>query len=64
MEIGVESRSSVGRLRETWFKNVKTNMAQLEIDREDIRDRKNWRGSPTPSETDYKPIIIIIVTSF
>ena len=43
MEIRAEGRRSVGRLRETWLENVEADMAELEIDREDIRDRKKWR---------------------
>ena len=43
MEIRVEGRISVGRLRDIWLENVKADMAELEIHREDIRDRKKWR---------------------
>ena len=28
---------------ETWLENVETDMAELEIDREDIHDKKKWR---------------------
>ena len=42
-------------------------MAELEIDREDIRDGKKWRRNVMKKEevqlyrkTDYKPVIIII----
>ena len=42
-------------------------MAELEIDREDIRDGKKWRRNIIKKdevqhdrETDYKPVIIII----
>ena len=40
-------------------------MAKLEIDREDVNDRKKWRNNVNEEEvqhyrkTDYKPIIII-----
>ena len=43
MEIRVEGRRSIGRLRETWLENVEADMAEQEIDREDIRDGKKWR---------------------
>ena len=43
MEIRVEDRRPVGRPRRTWFENVKADMAELEIDREDIHGRKKWR---------------------
>ena len=43
MEIRAESRRSVGRLREAWLENVEADMAELEIHREDISDRKKWR---------------------
>ena len=42
MEISVEGRRSVGRLREIWLENVEADMTELEIDREDILDRKIW----------------------
>ena len=43
MEIRVQGRRSVGRLRETWLENVEADIAELEIDREDIRARKKCR---------------------
>ena len=68
MEIRVEGRRSVGRLRETWLESVEGDMAELEIDREDIRDGKKWRRNIMKKEevqlyrkTDYKPVIIIII---
>ena len=39
-EFKVEGRRPVGRPR-TWLKSVKADMAELEIDREDIHERKN-----------------------
>ena len=45
MEIRVDGRISVGRLRETWLENVKANMTELEINREDIRDRKKRKSN-------------------
>ena len=68
MEIRVEGRRLIGRLRETWLENVEADMAELEIDREDIRDGKKWRRNIRKKdevqhyrETDYKPVIIIII---
>ena len=64
MEIRVEGRRSIGRQRETWLENVEADMAELEIDREDIRDGKKWRRNIMKKdevqhyqETDYKPVI-------
>ena len=67
MEIRVEGRRSIGRLRETWLENVEADMAELGIDREDIRDGKKLRRNVMKQEevqlyreTGYKPVIIII----
>ena len=40
MEYRVKGRRPVGRPR-TWLESVEADMAELEIDREDIHDRKN-----------------------
>ena len=68
MEIRVEGRKLIGRLRETWLENVEADMAELEINREDIRDGKKWRRNIMKKEevqlyrrTDYKPVIIILI---
>ena len=45
MEIRVEGRRSIRKLRETWLENVEAYMAELVIDREDNRDGKKWRGN-------------------
>ena len=59
MDIRVEGRRPVGRLRKTWLDNVKAGMTKLEIDQQDVHDRKKWRRnamkrmvfkSPTLSE--------------
>ena len=50
----------IGRPRETWLENVEADMAELEIDREDINYRKKWRNNvmkSNPIGKDYKPII-------
>ena len=43
MEYRVEGRRPVGRPRKTWFESVEADMAELEIDREDVHDRKKLR---------------------
>ena len=54
MEYRVEGRRPVGRPRRTWLESVEADMAKLEIDREDVHDRKKWRKNvikrPTLSE--------------
>ena len=40
MEFRDEGRRPVGRLR---LESVEVDMAELEIDREDVHDRKKWR---------------------
>ena len=42
MEFRVEGRRPVGRPR-TWLESVEADMAELEIDKEDVHDRKKWR---------------------
>ena len=43
MEFRVEGRRPVGRPRRTWLESVETDMKELEIDKEDVHDRKKWR---------------------
>ena len=43
MEIRVVGGGPVGRPRNTWLENVEADMAGLEIDREDIYDRKKLK---------------------
>ena len=58
MEYRVEGRRPVGRPRKIWLESVEADMAELEIDKEDVHDRSKWRrnvnvmkrGSPTLSE--------------
>ena len=45
MEFRVEGRRPVGRPRRTWLECVEANMAELEIDKEDVDDRKKWRDN-------------------
>ena len=52
MEYRVEGRRPIGRPRRTWLESVEADMAELEINREDVHDRKKEcpRESPTLSE--------------
>ena len=43
MEFRVEGRRPVGRTRRTWLESVEAEVAELEIDKEDVHDRKKWR---------------------
>ena len=45
MEYRVEGRRPVGRPRKTWLESVEADMAELEIDREDVHNRKKWRNN-------------------
>ena len=44
MEFRFECRRPVEKPR-TWLESVAADMAELEIDKEDIHDRKKWRGN-------------------
>ena len=43
MEYRVEGRTPVGKLRKTWLESVEADMLELEIDKEDVNDRRKWR---------------------
>ena len=43
MEYRVEGRRPVGRPRKTLLESVEADMAELEIDTEDVHDRSKWR---------------------
>ena len=45
MEFRVEGRRRVGRPKRTWLESVEleADMAELEINKEDVHDRKKWR---------------------
>ena len=40
MEYTVENRRPIGRPRKTWLLSVETNIVELEINKEDVHDRK------------------------
>ena len=44
MEFSVEGRRPVGRPRRTWLGGVEVDMAEIGIDKQDVHDRKKWRG--------------------
>ena len=65
MEFRVDSRRPVGRPRSTWLESIEAVMAELEINKEDVHDRKKEIEKECYEEevqlfrkTDYKPIII------
>ena len=43
LEYRVEDRRPVGRPRKTLLESVEADMAELEIDKEDVHDRSKWR---------------------
>ena len=43
MEYRVEGRRPAGRPRKMWLESVEVDMAELEIDKEDVHDRSKWR---------------------
>ena len=63
MEHRVEGRRPVGRPTRTWLYNVEADMAEHEIDIEDIHDRNEkvcYKEEIKPNrKTDYKPIICL-----
>ena len=42
VEYRVEGRRLVGRPRKSWLDSVEADMAELEIDKEDVHDRRKW----------------------
>ena len=44
MEFRVEGRRLVRRPSRPWLESVEAAMAELEIDKEDVHDRKNGEG--------------------
>ena len=43
MEYRVKGRRPIGRPRKTWLESVEADMAELEIDKEDVHNRSKWR---------------------
>ena len=59
MKFRVEGRKPVGRPRKTWLESEEGDIAELDIDKEDVHDRKKWRENVMTRTMDYKPIIIM-----
>ena len=56
MEYRVEGRRPVGRPRKTWLESVEVDMAELEIDKEDVHDRCKWRSIVNVMKRKSNPI--------
>ena len=56
MEYRVECRRPVGRPRKTWLESVEADMAELEIDKEDINYRSKWRRNVNVMKRKSNPI--------
>ena len=54
MDFRVEGIRLVGRPRRTWLERVEEDMAEVEINREDVHDRKKWKKNVM--KRNYKPI--------
>ena len=54
--IRVEGRRPVGRPRKTWLESVEADMAELEIDKEDVYDRSKWRRNVNVMKRKSNPI--------
>ena len=56
MEYRFEGRRPVGRPRKTWLESVEADMAELEIDKEDVHDRSKWRRNVNVMKRKSNPI--------
>ena len=56
MKYRVEGRRPVGRPRKTWLESVEEDMAELEIDKEDVHDINNWRRNVNVIKRKSNPI--------
>ena len=56
MEYRVGGRRPVGRPRKTWLESVEMDMAEIEIDKEDIHDRSKWRRNVNVMKRNSNPI--------
>ena len=56
MKYRVECRRPVGRPRKTWLESVEADMAELEIDKEDVHDRSKWRRNVNVMKRKSTPI--------
>ena len=51
-----EGRRPVGRPRKTWLESVEADMAELEIDKEDVHARSKWRRNVNVMKRKSNPI--------
>ena len=56
MEYRVEGRRPIGRPRKTWLESVEADMAELEIDKQDVHDRNTWRRNVNVMKRKSNPI--------
>ena len=56
MECRVEGRRPVGRPRKTGLESVEADMAEHEIDKEDVHDRSKWRRNVNVMKRKSNPI--------
>ena len=61
VEYRVEDRRPVGRPRKTWLESVEADMAEHEIDREDVHDRRKWRRNVNVMKRTSNPIGKLII---
>ena len=56
VEYRVKGRRPVGRPGKTWLESVEADMAELQIDIEDVHDRRKWRRDVNVMKRKYNPI--------
>ena len=56
MEYRVEGKRPFGRPRKTWLESVEADMVELEIDKEDVHDRRKWRRNVNVMKRKSNPI--------
>ena len=54
--VELEGRRPVGRPRKTWLGSVEADMAELEIDKDDVHDRRKWRRNVNVMKRKSNPI--------
>ena len=59
MEYRVEGRGPIGRPRKTWLESVDADMAELEIDKEDVHDKKMEKECYEEKVQPYRKIVSI-----
>ena len=56
IEFRDEGTRPVGRPRSTWLDSVEADIAELEIDKEDVHARSKWRRNVNVMKRKYNPI--------